>query len=409
MDPTLETNDAIANASRALAASPGLHRANGIEDVMEALSRVSVELLESYRKLAARAERMEQELCRTNAELERILESLPTGVVVRNAAGHVVRTNRALRSILGLAEGELEASGAHAALDGVGDEWVERELCLDGGRPAVLAGLRSPIQLDPNAEGGAGSIQIVEDRTELARLSQRLHALDKLASLGNMAGGIAHELRNPMNAVRGFAALLLRRLEDGTREREWAAMIVEGVDEANTILSSMLTIAAPESLVREAVDGEELVPEAVALAARDVVGGPEAQADPDADERWIVVSSAELPRFEGDRIKLRQALRNLLANAMQAQPEGGEVHVSLDLEDADVVLRVADAGPGIPPELAGRVFDPFFTTRAEGTGLGLALVGTIAQLHGGRVDVSRAPEPLGGAEVTVRIPFNAAD
>ena len=131
MLPTLETTDALANATRALAGSPGADGgADGIEDVMEALSRVSVELLESYRKLAARAERMEQELCRTNAELER--------------------------------------AGTHAALDEVGEEWVEHELCLEGGRPVVLASLRTPIRGD--SDGEAGSIQIVEDRTELARL-----------------------------------------------------------------------------------------------------------------------------------------------------------------------------------------------------------------------------------------------
>lgn len=397
--------------------------ARGVEDAMQALSRVSVELLDSYRRLAERAERMEGELGRTNAELERILESLPTGVVVRDAEGRVVRTNRALRSILGLEPGQLERDGTHAALAGVGDEWVERELAHADGRPLVLATVRSPFAGGAGGSGGVGggggatsedaaggveaqdgSVQIVEDRTELARLSQRLHALDKLASLGNMAGGIAHELRNPMNAVRGFAALMLPRLAEGSKEREWAQLIVEGVDEADAILSSMLTIAAPEALAREGVDGAELLEEAAAMALRDASaehgGGP---------ERWTVVRAGVLPRFEGDRIKLRQALRNLITNALQAQPAGGEVHASAALEGDQVVLRVVDAGPGIAPELCGRVLDPFFTTRAQGTGLGLALVGTIAQLHGGRVDVSRAPAPLGGADVSLRIPFKPAD
>jgi signal transduction histidine kinase len=388
--------------------------ARGVEDAMQALSRVSVELLDSYRKLAERAERMEGELGRTNAELERILESLPTGVVVRDAAGRVVRTNRALRSILGLAPGELERLGTHAALAAVDDEWVERELSHPDGRPLVLATVRSPFASgasglsadgDGDDRGGEdGSVQIVEDRTELARLSQRIHALDKLASLGNMAGGIAHELRNPMNAVRGFAALLLPRLPADSKEREWAQLIVEGVDEADAILSSMLTIAAPEALAREGVDGAELLEEAAAMALRDALAEPDA-----APEGWTLTCTADLPRFEGDRIKLRQALRNLITNALQARPAGGEVRATAALEGGQVLLRVADAGPGIAPELCGRVLDPVFTTRAQGTGLGLALVGTIAQLHGGRVDVSRASAPLGGADVSIRIPFKPAD
>jgi len=390
--------------------SPTEHTELGseVEDAMRALSRVGTELLDSYQALARRAERMESELCRTNAELERVLESLPTGVVVRDEDGRVLRTNRAVRSILGLRPGELEGRDRHPLLVEAGAEWAEREVTRPDGRHLVLATVRSDVGRGGEALDGAaagGSVQIVDDRTELARLSERLHALDKLASLGNMAGGIAHELRNPMNAVKGFAALLAPRLAEGSKEREWAELIVEGVSEADAILASMLTLAAPEGLVRETVAAAPLLAEALAMAARDVAAELGA---PDPSDRWKVVRDADVPDFEGDRIKLRQALRNLISNAMQAQPQGGEVRVSIALEGSDVILRVLDAGPGIPPELAGRVFDPFFTTRARGTGLGLALVGAIAQLHGGRVDVSRAPAPLGGTEVSLRIPYRPA-
>lgn len=272
-----------------------------LEQAMRALSRVSDTLAESYRALAERAERVEQELCRTHAELERVLESR--------------------------------------------------------------------------------------------------------AALGNMAGGIAHELRNPMNAIKGFAALLAPRLPEGSREREWAGLIVEGVSEADAILTSMLSLAAPESLLSETIASEALLDEAIAMATRDMAAAGAARP---AGERWIIASGCALESFEGDRIKLRQALRNLITNAMQAQPEGGELQVSIAREGGEVVLCVRDAGPGIPPELAGRVCDPFFTTRAEGTGLGLALTSAIARLHGGRVDVSRSPAPLGGADVSLRIPYRSA-
>ncbi len=378
-----------------------------VEDAMRALSRVSSDLLTSYQTLAERAEHVEGELSRTNAELERMLESLPTGVVVRDATGRVVRTNGAARTILGIDEEELRGACEHPVLQRVEAAWSEREWTRPDGTHLVLATVCSEIRADNGADSEpagdpVGTVQLIEDRTELARLTQRLHGLDKLASLGNMAGGIAHELRNPMNAIKGFAALMIPRLQEGSKEREWAHLIVEGVCEADAILSSMLTLAAPESLARETVDPEALVEEAIDIAGRDASQKVEA---PESEDRWLIVSSADMPDFEGDRIKLRQALRNLISNAMQAQPEGGEVHVSLELEADEVVARVSDAGPGISPELAGRVFDPFFTTRAQGTGLGLALVGNIAQLHGGRVDVSRAPAPLGGAEVTLRIPF----
>jgi signal transduction histidine kinase len=119
----------------------------------------------------------------------------------------------------------------------------------------------------------------------------------------------------------------------------------------------------------------------------------------------FAIVPANLPAFAGDYIKLRQALRNLIANAIQAQPDGGSVHVEARLENGEVVLAVSDAGPGIPKEALARVLEPFFTTRAEGTGLGLALVNTIARLHGGRVEVSREPAPLGGAHIQIHVPF----
>jgi signal transduction histidine kinase len=93
-----------------------------------------------------------------------------------------------------------------------------------------------------------------------------------------------------------------------------------------------------------------------------------------------------------------------VANALQAQPDGGVVDVSITHDRNDVLLRVQDAGPGIAPELRSRVAEPFFTTRAEGTGLGLALVHSIAELHGGRLEVSPSPSPLGGADIAFRLP-----
>ena len=110
--------------------------------------------------------------------------------------------------------------------------------------------------------------------------------------------------------------------------------------------------------------------------------------------------------FVADRIKLRQAIRNLVANAVDAQPGGGRIEVVLAQEGDDVAIRVSDAGPGIPAEVARRALEPFFTTRADGTGLGLALVHTIAQLHGGRCDIERRPSPLGGATVILRFPLS---
>jgi signal transduction histidine kinase len=237
---------------------------------------------------------------------------------------------------------------------------------------------------------------------EIAAMSERMHALDKLAALGNMAGGIAHELRNPMMAIKGFAGLLERDLAPASSQRRWAALISAGVAEAESVLTSMLSLATPEKLALESIEASELARAAVELATSELGDGA---------ARWRVTWTATAPRFVGDRIKLRQALRNLLANALQAQPDGGRAHLAITRDSSELVARVCDAGPGLPPELRRRACEPFFTTRAEGTGLGLALCVRIAELHGGRLEIA-GPEAssrsdLGGADVALRFPFRS--
>ncbi len=242
----------------------------------------------------------------------------------------------------------------------------------------------------------------VESQLSSAKLEiERLHGLDKLAALGNMAGGIAHELRNPMNAVKGFAGLLHARLAEDSKERRWASLIVAGVNEADAILGNLLSLAKPEKLVLETVDGIEL-----GRSATDAVFSDPALAA--RREIWSIEwssSPAPLPAFVADRLKLRQALRNLIANALEAQPDGGAVHAHIEIDAREVVLSVEDSGPGLSPALEAQVLEPFFTTRAEGTGLGLAFVRQVAQLHGGCVEVHGRASAIGGARFVLRFPL----
>jgi signal transduction histidine kinase len=139
----------------------------------------------------------------------------------------------------------------------------------------------------------------------------------------------------------------------------------------------------------------------VTLALRE---DPRAALDP---TRWVVETNIGVAELRADRIKLRQALRNLLANAVQAQPTGGRVVVDVRAALDSVELRVQDAGPGLAPHLRDRAGEPFLTTRAEGTGLGLALVHAIAAVHGGRFDI-HSPGALGGTDAILTIPWKSA-
>ncbi len=376
-----------------------------LAQVATELTAISENLLASYARLARHAERVEGELVVANAELARrvaevdalrlhldaVRRALPCGVVVFRAGGAVASANPRALELLGTTEAELTRTGGGILLATASRVEVVHELDLPDGTHRVLAVRRADI---PHSDEG-GSVVIVDDRTEERRLAAELSSRSKMAALGTMAGGIAHEVRNPLNAVRGFASLLTRELDGTTRAHRFAQRICQGVDEIDAIVESILSFAAPNKLVRETFDAATLVAEAVALARRD---DPRAAAD---TERWHIETHVAVTVLRADRIKLRQALRNLVANAIQAQPSGGRVVVEVREVGAEAVLRVNDAGPGLAPHLRDRAGEPFLTTRDEGTGLGLALVHAIAAVHGGRFDI-RSPGPLGGADATIR-------
>ncbi len=377
-----------------------------LDHVLRTFPDVLDALRQSYDELRARAERMENELCRANAELaskvreldavkghlEAVLDSLPTGVVVRDSRGRVVSVNRAAQVLLGQGQDELAGRARHPALRGPAADGSPHEVRSADGKRLVLASLYSEVHLSDGAVDG--SVEILDDRTERTALTERLHAADKMAALGTMAAGIAHEIRNPLNAVKGFASLLRRHAGVEPRSQRWAELIVEGVSEADAIIENLLSFGSPERLRLETIRAEELLAGAIRLALPD-------------GSRATVGTRCACPPFVGDRIKLRQAIRNLVANSVEAGAP--RIEVELARCDGDVLVRVSDDGPGIPAELRHRVLDPFYTSRVDGTGLGLALVTTIARLHGGSVAVSPEPSSLGGAEVLLRIPYSSAE
>ena len=376
-----------------------------LHDVLTTLPQLLEALRTSYAELEGRAERVEEELSLTNAELKRrvheldvtkrhleaVLDSMPGGVIVRDASGRVVRVNDAAQILFDCSLEDF-ASGNAPTLEADGEpHGVETAQ----GRLIVASASRADVRL---ADGSLdGTVEIIDDQTERAALRERLHAADKLAALGTMAAGIAHEIRNPLNAVKGFAGLMRRRDDLPSDCQRWSSLIVSGVEEADAIIENLLSFGSPERLRRSQIDPAQLLDEAAEVAFR----------EPALAQRVKATYSVDCPHFVGDHIKLRQALRNLLANAADMQPERIRIHASIALDNNQVSFRVADAGPGVAPDLRRRILDPFFTTRAEGTGLGLALVSTIVRLHGGEVEISAEPSPLGGADIGFRIPFRS--
>jgi len=359
-------------------------------------------LREQERAMKARAEASE----RLSGE---IIASMASGLLVAGQDGGVRTLNPAGRRMLGLADAE--ADGPYRdVLRGAGPLAGVIEECLAKGQPIV----RRTLQMTPTAPGGAshlgvtaspvvdergeqhGAICLFTDLSTVVELEDQLRLKDSLARLGELTAGIAHEFRNGLATIHGYARLLdLEQLPGAYRP------YVEGIrgetEALRQVVTNFLNFARPAELTLVPVDMRSM-----AERAADEIRGEAKQRGGD------VRTTGEFATIEGDEVLLRQALSNLCRNALEACVEAGvapSIAVSGAVDRAQGVLRVTvtDNGPGIDASNAERLFRPFFTTRAGGTGLGLALVQKIVVTHNGRVTAGRAPG--GGASVQMVLPL----
>lgn len=214
-----------------------------------------------------------------------------------------------------------------------------------------------------------------------AQLAQHRH----LAALGQMSAVMAHEIKNPLAALKGHAQLLARQVAEADRPR--AERVVGEAERLETLVYSLLDFARTAALDRRDADPRRILQDA---------------AEQTIPERVRVVADRGPERWSLDATRMRQVLVNLLDNALKASPADGKVEAEVRRDADELVFVVRDRGPGIPEEHLEQVFEPFFTTRTKGSGLGLAIVRRITRLHGGTVSVVNRPG--GGAEFTVAIP-----
>lgn len=222
-------------------------------------------------------------------------------------------------------------------------------------------------------------------RYEDARL--QLEQQRHLTQLGEMSAVLAHEIRNPLASLKGHAQLAVERLSDGTREKRCVEHVIGEANRLEALTTDLLSFARTGPLSLSPTNPEELV----RMAGRDVFG----------DDRLTVIASASPPVWPLDADRVRQLLINLIENARQAAP-GGRPVARLAQRSERLVFEIRDSGPGLPRGKEDRIFDAFFTTRASGTGLGLAVANRVAELHGGELRAENHPE--GGAVFRLTIP-----
>ncbi len=238
----------------------------------------------------------------------------------------------------------------------------------------------------------------LEERVE--QKTREVLRADRLATLGGIAAGFAHEIGNSLNVIRGYASVAERELPAEHPNREDVVAIRRETGRAAAMLERFLVFASARDSQAHAQAIEPVLREAV-----EVVGPAAAQA---RVER-VVEITGDLPPVVADTGLLRQAFLNLCVNAVHAMAErgGGTLTARARAEGGQVVVEIADTGPGLEPEVARRIFEPFFTTKAEGTGLGLAIVRQAAEAHGGTVTVES--EPGRGATFRIRLPAAGPD
>lgn len=240
--------------------------------------------------------------------------------------------------------------------------------------------------------------QLNEANTRLLGLTrERLEHAERLSSAGQMAASVAHEIRNPVAGVRGALEIFAAELPPGDERIGIISEMKLQLDRVNHAISDLLANARPTPPLFADVLVRDFVERTTSLFGRQLQGGSVA-----LHHRLSLNGELVL----GDGRQLQQVLWNLLLNASQAMPSGGTITVAAAVVGESVELRVEDTGAGIPPEIAARVFEPFFTTKSTGTGLGLAVVRQIAEVHGGSITCLNCPQ--GGAAFILSFPRTAA-
>jgi hypothetical protein len=240
--------------------------------------------------------------------------------------------------------------------------------------------------------------QLRENREEIQRLHQtQMSRAEHLATLGELAAGLAHEIRNPLAGIAGVIDVIGRELPESSASREVLADVRQEISHINRIVSDLLETARPKPPEFRLADLNATAEHAVIFARQHALAQP---------VTIELVRADGLPQVDHDPRQIHQILLNLLLNAVQAIEGSGRVRVEIGARGDLAFVRVSDSGRGIAPENLANIFRPFFTTKGDGTGLGLPLAQRIVEDHGGTIEVSSRPGE--GSEFTVLLPFRRA-
>ena len=368
-----------------------------LAQALDLFTKTTASMEEAYRHLQQRVTDLDQELATKNLQLalttdylSNLLESISDGVIAVDTAEIITRFNRAASSVLGF---EARHVVGHT-FQSVFGRFFAAPAMPGAMELQARSGRRVPVNEKDSAiadrDGNRlGFVKTFQDLSELSALREQVRQIDRLAAIGEMAATVAHEIRNPLGGIRGFATFLAQDTPEDDPRHRLVQKILTGTSSLEKVLSGLLEYTRPVEL--------KLVPTSCAAIAQAALRYMEY--DP---TRITIFTEVDLDlRILADADKIRQVLMNVLMNAVQSITGRGEIRVSAEADGNLVHLVVQDTGCGMREEELKQIFSPFFTTKEKGTGLGMAVSQKIVDGHGGVL--SAHSEPGKGTRIAIQL------
>lgn len=330
-----------------------------------------------------------------------VVGNMPDGLISIDAQGEIVTVNNRVREIFGLkgiADQRRELKKHFIAfatplIDSLRQNRIVLEQEMEYPRPGGSIPLAvSAARLISDDKEYLGTVFILRDLREIKALQERVTRSERLAALGSLAAGVAHEIRNPLSSIKGFAQFFLKKNPPGSTDHKYSEVMIQEVERLDRVIANLLDYANPKEPAREQTSLADIIHRSIALIADDAT----------AKKVDVSAKIAEnIPPVKVDRDQITQVLLNIALNALDAMKRGGKLAIRCfpDDEGTFVILEIKDTGHGIPEEELTRIFDPFYTTKKTGTGLGLAIAHRIVENHGGTLSV----KSTAGSGTTFRI------
>ncbi len=344
-------------------------------------------------------------LSRIKAFSDNLVDNMPIGLVAIDDHRKIASLNHAAESILGLSSEKLVGEDSSGALpkqllkliEGVDPEnrVVEKEIdCKIDETKSIPLDVSVTLLNDDNGVF-LGHVLLIKDLREIHALRKEIARNQRLASVGRLAAGVAHEIRNPLSSIKGFATYFKERYQEKGDDQQIANVMIQEVDRLNRVVGQLLDFARPIKISKKKVSITSLIENSLKLVEKQAV------------EKNIKIETRFLSQTDTiltDPDRVNQVLLNLYLNAIDAMETGGQLSVVVSnlKQNNGIEIRVTDNGIGIPKEELGHIFDPYFTTKASGTGLGLAIVYNILEAHGGKVNVESTAGQ--GSSFTILLP-----